>query len=215
MDIFPLGHSSFRVKGKNVTVVTDPFDSSAVGFPFPKHIACDIVTVSHNHKDHSAVSLLEGAPYVVSGPGEYEIKGVGIIGIPLSHDQVKGATKGTVVAYHIEIDGLHIVHLGDLGSNLTSEDVDRLDGVDILMIPVGGTYTIDPNQAAGVISELEPSIVIPMHYKTDKHSPVLFGDLSPVSAFLKVMGKEPVQTSSKLSVTKDRLPAEMQIVVLE
>jgi L-ascorbate metabolism protein UlaG (beta-lactamase superfamily) len=215
MDISPLGHSSFRIKGKTVTVVTDPFDATLVGFPYPKHIAADIVTVSHGHKDHNAVSLIEGNPYVVNGPGEYEVKGVGIIGISLFHDTEKGESRGTVTAYHIDIDGVNIVHMGDVGNTLTSDDVERLDGVDILMIPVGGVYTLDSNQAAGLISELEPSVVIPMHYQTPRHSPKEFGKLSPVSTFLKIMGKEDVVPVPKLSITKDRLPAEMQVVVLE
>ncbi|HCM82002.1 MAG: Zn-dependent hydrolase of the beta-lactamase fold-like protein [Candidatus Gottesmanbacteria bacterium GW2011_GWA2_44_17] len=215
MDIFPLGHSSFRIKGKTVTVVTDPYDSALVGFGYPKHVSADIVTVSHAHKDHNQTALVEGNPYSVNGPGEYEIKGVGIIGIPLFHDGEKGATRGMVTAYHMEIDGVNVVHLGDVGSSLTSDDVDRLDGVNILFIPVGGVYTIDPNQAAGIIGELEPSIVIPMHYKTPRHNPKEFGDLSPVSAFLKTMGKEAVVAVPKLSTSKDKLPDEMQVVVLE
>jgi len=215
MDIFPLGHSSFRIKGKNVTVITDPFDASMVGFPFPKHIAGDIVTVSHGHLDHNQTHLVEGTPFVVEGPGEYEIKGVGIIGIPLFHDEVKGASRGSVTAYHIEIDGINIVHLGDIGSTLTSDDVERLDGVDILFIPVGGSVTLDPNKASAVISDLEPTIVIPMHYKTPRHSPKNFGELSGVSEFLKIMGKDAVVPVPKFSITKDKLPTEMQIVVLE
>jgi len=215
MDIFPLGHSSFRIKGKNVTVITDPFDPELVGFPFPKHIAGDIVTVSHGHTDHAHTSVIEGSPYIVEGAGEYEIKGVGIIGVPLFHDAEKGKTRGGVTAYHMEVDGVNIVHLGDVGSALTSVDVEALNGVDILFIPVGGTVTIDANQAASIISELEPSIVIPMHYKTSRHSTKEFGMLADVSSFLKIMGKEDVQPIPKLSTTKDKLPAEMQIVVLE
>lgn len=215
MELYPLGHSSFRIKGKTVTVVTDPFDPTFVGFPFPKHIAADIVTVSHDHKDHNNISVIEGNPYVVTGPGEYEIKGVGIIGISLFHDSEKGANRGTVTAYHIEIDNLNIVHMGDVGTTLTSDEVDRLDGVDILLIPVGGFFTLDENQAASVISELEPSIVIPMHYQTPRHDPKAFGDVSPLKTFLKVMGKEDVVPVPKLSISKDKLPAEMQVVVLE
>jgi len=215
MDIYPLGHSAFRIKGKSVTVITDPFDGSMVGFPFPKHVAGDIVTVSHGHEDHNKTSLVEGDPYIVEGPGEYEIKGVGIIGIPVFHDEKKGETRGSVTAYHMEIDGINIVHLGDIGAPLTSDDVERLDGVDILFIPVGGSVTLDLSQIANVISEIEPSIVIPMHYRTSRHNPKVFGDLAPVSAFLKIMGKEDVQPIPKLSITKDRMPTEMQIVVLE
>lgn len=215
MDIQSLGHSSFRIKGKTVTVVTDPFDGSMVGFPYPKHVSADIVTISHDHADHNQKALIEGNPFIVEGPGEYEIKGVGIIGIPLFHDTQKGAQRGKTTAYHIEIDGVHIVHLGDLGCPLTSTDVEAFDGVDILFVPVGGSVTIDPQQIEGVISELEPKIVIPMHYQTPKHNPKVFGDLAPLSAFLKAMAKEDIAPVSKLTMTKEKLPAEMQIVVLE
>lgn len=215
MDLYPLGHSSFRIKGKTATVVTDPFDPAFVGFPFPKHISADIVTISHAHKDHSASSLIEGNPYIVNGPGEYEIKGVGIIGVPLFHDDVKGASRGMVTSYRIEIDGVNIVHLGDVGADLSGDTVERFDGVDILFIPVGGVVTLNQNQMTTVLSELEPSIVIPMHYKTPRHDQKVFGELSPVSSFLTSMGKEDTTPVPKLSITKDKLPAEMQIVVLE
>ncbi len=215
MDIYPLGHSSFRIKGKTVTVVTDPFDPAAVGFPFPKHIACDIVTVSHDHADHNNTQILEGNPFIVSGPGEYEVKGVGIIGVPSYHDGQKGAERGNNTMYQMEIDGLHLAHLGDLGSPLNADAIDKLDGVDILFVPVGGSVTIDPNQAATVISELEPSIVIPMHYKTDRHNATAFGELSTLSQFLTVMGAVDTAAVPKLSMTKDKLPSQMQIVVLE
>jgi L-ascorbate metabolism protein UlaG (beta-lactamase superfamily) len=215
MDIYSLGHSSFRIKGKSVTVVTDPFDSDMVGISFPKHVSAEIVTVSHPHKDHNQISLVEGNPYIVDGPGEYEIKGVGIIGVSSFHDKEKGAVRGMNTMFHIEIDGVHIVHLGDIGAMLTSDEVERLDGVDILMIPVGDVVTLPLNDVATLISELEPSIVIPMHYQTPKHNTKIFGELSPVSAFLKAMGKEDTVPMPKLSTTKDKLPAEMQIVVLE
>jgi L-ascorbate metabolism protein UlaG (beta-lactamase superfamily) len=185
MDITSLGHSSFRIHGKIATVVTDPFDSAFIGLKFPKHVAADIVTVSHGHEDHNATSQIEDNPFIVSGPGEYEIRGVGIVGIASHHDAEK---KELNTIYRIEIEDLSIVHLGDLGRMLTSEEIDELDGVDILMIPVGGTYTIDATLAAKLASEIDPSIVIPMHYQR----PGLKFDLAPVSAFLKEMGQESV-----------------------
>ncbi|MCJ7826518.1 MBL fold metallo-hydrolase [Patescibacteria group bacterium] len=214
MDIFPLGHSSFRIKGKSVTVVTDPFDPVLVGFPFPKHISADIVTVTHPHKDHNNVSVVEGDPFVIRGPGEYEVKGVGIIGISSYHDEQKGKERGRNTLYHIETDGVNFVHLGDLGTMLSHEEIEKLDGVDILFVPVGGIFTITPEQAQTLISELEPSIVIPMHYKTDKHSKE-FEEMASVQPFLKIMGKEDITPVLKLSITKEKLPSEMQIVVLE
>ena len=214
MDIFPLGHSSFRIKGKSVTVVTDPFDPNMVGFPFPKHLSADIVTVTHAHKDHNNVGAVEGNPFVIQGPGEYEVKGVGVIGMSSYHDEQKGKERGLNTLYHIEIDGINVVHLGDLGIMLSKEEIEKLDGVDILFVPVGGKVTITIQDAQRLISELEPTIIIPMHYKTSKHSKG-FEEMASVQPFLKIMGKEEVTPVPKLSITKDKLPSEMQIVVLE
>lgn len=208
MDITSLGHSSFRIRGKSTTVVTDPFDSTFIGLKFPKHITSDIVTVSHEHEDHNAIAQIEGNPFVISGPGEYEVKGVGIVGISSHHDAEK---KELNTIYRIEMEDLSIVHFGDLGRMLTTDEVDKLDGVDILMIPVGGTYTIDATQAAKLVSEIDPLIIIPMHYK----KPGLKFDLAPVSAFLKEMGQETVTAQSKLTIAKSKLPEQKQIVVLE
>ncbi|HUD18917.1 MAG TPA: MBL fold metallo-hydrolase [Patescibacteria group bacterium] len=215
MDITYFGQSSFRLRGKSATVVIDPFDPGAVGLKFPKHTEADIVTVSHDHKDHNAVSEVEGSPFVVNGPGEYEIKGVGVVGMSVFHDDQKGAVRGKNTIYRIEIDGLSIVHLGDLGHTLSSEQVDELDGVNILLVPVGGFYTIDAARAVQIIRDIEPSIVIPMHYKTEGLNPKLGDVLAPLSVFMKEIGKEGIVPQPKLSITKDKLPAEMQVVVLE
>ncbi len=208
MDITSFGQSSFKIKGKTATLVTDPFDSPFTGLKFPKHIEANIVTVSHSHEDHNATAQIEGNPFIVAGPGEYEIKGVGIVGISSHHDSEK---KELNTIYRIEMDDLSIVHLGDLGRMLTSDEVDELNGVDILMIPVGGTYTIDASQAAKLVSEIEPSIIIPMHYLR----PGLKFDLAPVSAFLKEMAQETVTAQPKLIVSKAKLPEQKQIIVLE
>lgn len=215
MDISYLGHSSFRIRGKHTTIVTDPFDSAMVGFPYPKHVSANIVTVSHDHGDHNSVSQIEGSPYIVSGPGEYEIQGVGIVGISTFHDGAKGSERGLNTMYRMEIDGISIVHVGDLGHALDSETVDALDGVDILLIPVGGFYTIDAEKAGAVIKEVEPSIVIPMHYFTPKHNAKAFGEVKPLDVFLKEMGKEGIVPVPKLTITKDKIPEAMQVVVLE
>jgi len=214
MDITYLGHSSFRLKGKQATVVTDPYNLESSGIKFPKHIAADIVTVSHEHKDHSAVGSIDGSPYVVHGPGEYEIKGVGIIGISSFHDDQKGEKRGKNTIYRIEVDGVSIVHLGDLGHGLSATDVDALDGVDVLLVPVGGHYTIDAHTAVSVIHEIEPSIAIPMHFRRPDMKGDAFKDVAPLSVFLKEIGKEDVAPQPKLSVTKDKLSDQLQVVVL-
>jgi len=214
MDITYLGHASFRIRGKNATVVCDPFDST-IGLKFPKHIEADVVTVSHDHPDHNAVAAVEGSPFVVHGPGEYEIKGIGVVGYGVYHDNEKGATRGKNTMYRIEVDGVSIVHLGDLGHTLSSDEVDQLDGVNVLMVPVGGFYTIDAAAAVTVVNDIEPLIVIPMHYGRPDLASEIGSKLSPVSAFLKEIGKETVIPQPKLTVSKDKLPAEMQVVVLE
>src|SRR3989344_1723180 len=215
MDITYLGHSSFKLRGKNATVVTDSYDPAMVGLKFPKHIEADIVTVSHDHQDHNAISQLEGAPYVVHGPGEYEIKSVGIVGVSVFHDDAKGEVRGKNTMYRIELDGVAIVHLGDIGDTLTSAQVDNLDGVDVLFIPVGGVYTIDATKAVAIIHEVGPSIVVPMHYGRPELNQKAFGELAPVAAFLKEIGKEGLTAVSKLALTKDKIPEEMQVVVFE
>lgn len=215
MEITSLGHSSFKIRSKYVTIVTDPYDPSFVGMPYPKHVTADIITISHDHNDHNASDQIEGDPFVIHGPGEYEVKGASIIGTPSYHDEKKGEVRGTNTMYHIFLEGVNIVHLGDLGHMLTAADVEKLDGVDILFIPVGGTVTLSAKDAAALVSELEPTIVIPMHYKTPKHTEKSFGELESVDSFLKAMGKTDVTPVGKLSVTKDKLPQEMQVIVLE
>lgn len=214
MEITYLGHSSFKLRGKSVVVVTDPFAEN-IGIKFPRHVAADIVTISHNHDDHNNLKAVEGNPFVVKGPGEYEVKGVAIVGISVFHDDQKGALRGKNTIYRIEIDGISIVHLGDLGHALSSDQVDDLDGVDILLIPVGSFYTIDAGVAAEVVSLVEPSIVIPMHYNRPGLDQKTFASLDPVSVFLKEMGKEGITAVPKLSISKDKLPEELQVVVIE
>lgn len=211
MEILPLGHASFKLRGKNATVVTDPYDEKEMGIKYPKHTEADIVTISHNHFDHNAKHLIGGTPFIVEGAGEYEIKGVSVIGVGSFHDDKNGEERGKNTMYRIEIDGIRLLHLGDLGHVLSSAQVDVVDGVDVLFIPVGGVYTIDAEKAAQVISDIEPRIVIPMHYGTDTYNK----NLSPVSVFLKQLGKESVTPLAKLTISRDKLPAEMQVVVLE
>ncbi|MBI3956006.1 MBL fold metallo-hydrolase, partial [Candidatus Gottesmanbacteria bacterium] len=148
-------------------------------------------------------------------PGEYEVKGVGIVGVGVYHDDTGGSERGKNTIYRIELDGISVVHLGDLGHELSSAQVDSLDGVDILLIPVGGFYTIDAASAAKVVGEIEPRIVIPMHYLTAGLDQKAFGSLAVVEAFLKEMGKADVVPQPKLTISKDKMPEEMQVVVLQ
>ncbi len=215
MEIQYLGHASFKLKGKTASVVTDPFDPTLTGFKFPKGTICDMVTVSHDHSDHNFIKAIEGQPLVFSGPGEYESKGVQIIGIATWHDTSGGNERGKNTAYRIDIDNISVVHLGDLGHKLTEEQEEFLGDIDILLIPVGGFYTIDAKTASEVVTQLEPAIVIPMHYKTPQHTVKTFGSLTGVETFLKEMGKEGAVPLPKLKITQDTLPQETQVVVLE
>jgi L-ascorbate metabolism protein UlaG (beta-lactamase superfamily) len=214
MDIFHLGHSSFKLKGKAMTLVTDPFDSDEVGIKFPKTEA-DVVTVSHSHADHSATSSLENDPLVITGPGEYEVKGVRIVGIASYHDDTKGSQRGKNVLFRITIDGISFLHCGDLGHLLSQDEIEHLDGIDVLLVPVGGVYSLTPSQAKELVAKVEPRIVIPMHYQVTGLDPKKYGSLAPVSEFLKEMGKEGIVPIPKLNITKDKLPEEQTIVVLE
>lgn len=215
MDITPLGHASFKLRGKSVTVITDPYDSDSVGLKFPKNLEAQIVTVSHQHEDHNNTAQIGGNPYIVGGPGEYEIAGVRIEGLSTFHDAEKGASRGRNTVYYIQLDKLNILHVGDLGHALSAGEIERIGDIDILFVPVGGVYTITAKQAADLVHEIEPSVVIPMHYQREGLNPKSFSELSPVTEFLKEMGKEGVVPQNKFSVTKDKLPEEMQIIVLE
>lgn len=211
MEILPLGHASFKLRGKQATLVTDPYDEKQVGIKFPKHIDADIVTISHAHPDHNAAHLIGGSPFIVQGPGEYEIKGISVIGVSSFHDEKNGEERGRNTMYRIELDGVRFAHLGDIGHVLSSAQVDVIDGVDVLFVPVGGVYTIDAEKAAQIISDIDPRIIIPMHYGTDTYNK----DLAPVSVFLKHIGKEEAVPVPKLTVSKDKLPTEKQVVVLQ
>ena len=215
MDITYLGHSSFRIKGRATAVVTDPFDSQMTGLKFPK-VEGDIVTISHDHKDHNRADLVKGVRKVFEGPGEYEAMGVSIIGILSFHDGEKGEVRGKNTIYVFEMDGLRIVHLGDLGHPLSERLLEEIGSVDILMVPVGGVFTVDSKTALEVVSAIEPKFVIPMHYLLPGHNREVFSELSGVDEFLKSAAM-PVETVQKLQVKKEDLMEEQntKIVVLE
>jgi len=219
MDISYLGHSSFKLKGKNAAVITDPYDKSSTGFSMPSSSA-DIVTISHDHKDHNAASSISGTarrpqPYIINAPGEYEVSGVGVFGWRTYHDDKKGEERGKNTLYSIHMDGFRIVHLGDLGHMLSEEEAENIGEVDILMVPVGGHYTIDAATAVKIITMLQPSIVIPMHYKTASHNPEIFAEISELDSFIKEMGLEGIEAQDKLKITETDLPEEVEVVVLK
>lgn len=209
MDIYWGGQACFKIKGRSTSLLIDPFDPAQTGLKLPKDFQSDIVLITHDHPDHNFTSGVSGDPVVISGPGEYEIKGVAIEGVSVFHDKSKGGERGKNTAYHINFEGLSIVHLGDLGHVLEQEQLEEIGLCDILMIPVGGVYTIDAKDAIEVVSQLEPKIVLPMHYKL----PGLKYELEDVDPFLREMGV--TQTMPKLSITKEKLPQELQVIVLK
>jgi len=209
MDIDWSGHSCFRIRGRQAAVVTDPYPPD-LGYSLGKPTA-DIVTVSHQHPSHSYVQGVGGEPKLVTRPGEYEISGVLIIGIPTFHDAEGGGKRGKNTVYLMEIDGMTICHLGDLGHVLTAEQVEEIDDVDVLLLPVGGVSTINAPMAAEVIRQIEPKVVVPMHYKT----PALNRELGTVEKFLKEMGIERMNSQPKLSLTPSSLPISTQVFLLD
>ncbi|MCL5109809.1 MAG: MBL fold metallo-hydrolase [Chloroflexi bacterium] len=209
MEITWLGHSCFRLRGKNVTIVTDPYEDR-IGYRLGR-VSADIVTVSHNHYDHNNVSAVGGNPRVIKGPGEYEIGGIFITGVQTFHDAESGGKRGPNTAYLIDMDDLVTCHLGDLGHALTAQQVEDMSNVDILLVPVGGSVTITATQAAEVISLIEPRIVIPMHYRTEG----LQLEIDPLERFARAMGLKEIKPLPKLSVTRSNLPEETQVMVLD
>lgn len=209
MEISWLGHACFRIKGAQSAVITDPY-SPDLGYSLGKPTA-RIVTVSHQHPGHSYVQGVGGEPRLVIEPGEYEIGGILIMGTATFHDEEQGQKRGKNTVYLMEVDEVSICHLGDLGHVLTTEQVEEIDNVDVLLLPVGGVSTINASIAAEVVRQLEPKVVVPMHYKTE----VLKRELEPVDGFLKEMGVKEVNPQPKLSLTKANLPASTQVFLLE
>ena len=156
MDINWYGQSCFRLKGKTTTIVVDPFGSGKTDFKLPKDFSAPLVLVTNGQKDRSHLVGVSEAKLVIDGPGEYEFMGVTVNGTRTFDDST---------AYNILIDGINIVHLGELSQSLTEEQVNDIDGADILMIPVGGVPTIDAKAAAAVVAQLEPQVVIPMCFQ--------------------------------------------------
>jgi L-ascorbate metabolism protein UlaG (beta-lactamase superfamily) len=211
MEIVYFGHSSFKIKGKKTVLVTDPFSLQTQGMKIPSTVV-DVVTVSHQHKDNNCVLAISGNPLIISGPGEYEVKGTKVVGIAAYHDSVKGEKYGRNTIYRIETDGISLAHLGD---KLDDKDVEILDGIDILMIPVGGMNTISTHEAVEIISQLEPKIIIPMYFKAAGPNQAVTEKADEMAVFLKEMGKEGIKPQTKLVISKDKLPAEQTIVILE
>jgi L-ascorbate metabolism protein UlaG (beta-lactamase superfamily) len=209
MEIVWLGHSCFRIRGREATVITDPCPPTT-GYNIGKPTA-DIVTISHKHDDHNYLKAVAGKPVVLEGPGEYEIHGAFITGIGTYHDGERGSERGESIAFVLEMEDIRVCHLGDLGHAPTAEQAEEMTGADLLLVPVGGDSTIDGAKAAEVVSLLEARLVIPMHYKTSASK----GNLDPPDRFLKEMGVTAVEPQPKLSISRSTVPHETQVILLD
>ncbi len=208
MEIMWVGYSCFRLKGKNTTVITDPFPPG-LGYSAGK-LSANIVTMSHDHPNHSHAEGVTGEHRVISRPGEYEIGGVLIIGVSTFHDAENGSRLGKNTVFAIEVDDITICHLGDLGNPLSSNQIEEIGNIDVLLVPVGGGNTINFSQAASLVRAMEPKLVIPMHYKT----PALNKEMDTAEKFLKEMGVAEAAPQPKITVTKSSLPPTTQVVLL-
>jgi L-ascorbate metabolism protein UlaG (beta-lactamase superfamily) len=209
MEIIWLGHSCFLIRGKEKTIITDPYHPD-FGYRLGEPEA-DIVTVSHFHAGHNYMAGVANEPTQIESPGEYEIGGTFITGIATFHDDRKGSLRGKNTIYIIEMDGITLCHLGDLGHPLNPNLIEEMGDIDILLIPVGEVSTIPIDTAAEIVRQLEPHAVIPMHYKTEAFT----GDLSPVNRFLDKMRIRDLEAMPKLSVTSASLPSSTQTILLD
>ena len=207
------GQSCFKVQSGEIVAVIDPFDKS-LGLTPPRQLGADIVMVSHAHPDHNNVAAISGSPFIIDGPGEYEIKGVKVTGIFSFHDTAEGKEIGGNTIYRLEIEGIKICHLGDLGQKkLSDEQIETIGDIDILMVPVGGGSTINAEEAVAIINQIEPKIVIPMHYKLAGMAKLAY-DFDSVDNFLKEMGMDKKEAVDKLTMKKKDLPVEGTEVIV-
>lgn len=210
MEIVWLGHSCFRIRGREATVVTDPCPPKS-GYSIGKPTA-DIVTISHAHEDHNFIKAVAGGPVVLDSAGEYEIHGAFITSIATFHDGEKGAERGKNLAFVIEMEDIKVCHLGDLGHTPSAEQVEDMVGCDVLMVPVGGKTTIDGAKAAEIVSMLEAKLIVPMHYRTEAHKDA---EMEPADRFLKEMQVTTVEPQAKLSINRSSIPSDPQVVLLD
>lgn len=214
MDITWYGLSCFRIREGSVAVVCDPYDKS-VGLTLPK-VRADIITVSHERPGHSAADRIAGEAKVLRGPGEYEVHNVFVSGLATYHRRRKEVELERNIAYFFEFGDLTIGHLGDIGEVPLQSEIEALNigEVDVLLIPVGGSDTLDPARAVEVIGMLEPRIVVPMHYQHEGLAPALAERLEPVERFLKEFGVSAPDRQDALKVTRSNLPEETQVALL-
>ncbi|MGQ9628850.1 MAG: MBL fold metallo-hydrolase [bacterium] len=206
------GHDAFLITSEGgVKIITDPYKpGGGIGYSRITDSA-DIVTVSHDHFDHNYVGGISGNPIAVRAPQPQTIKGISVRGVQVYHDKNQGRERGRSIIFVLGVDGMQIVHLGDLGHVLSNEQVSKIGGTDVLLLPIGGFYTIDSEEADFVAGQIKPKVIIPMHYKT----PALDFPIATLDAYLR--GKKNVERvgGPEVTITKSTLPAEQKIIVLD
>jgi L-ascorbate metabolism protein UlaG (beta-lactamase superfamily) len=218
------GQSTFVLKtSTGLNALLDPA-SSSTGYNIPAQLGIDLVTVSHEHSDHNAISLAAGSPIVLHGLAgndwakiDQTVKGVRVRTVGVYHDDTSGSQRGKNAIFVFDVDGLRLAHLGDLGHALSPEQIQDVGPVDVILIPVGGYYTVDGKVAAEVVNQLNPKIVIPMHYKTADLSPSLAGVLAPVDDFVTAIGNTATVSDAGQTVTLEgsKFPAGRTIMVMK
>jgi len=208
MEIKWFGHSCFRVKGKNTALIFDPYTPGSTGYVMG-NLSADAVAISHDEPTANYDFVIEGSRKTINGPGEYEIGDAIIMGIATARDSANGATKGKNTVYCAEIDEISICHLGDLGHDFTSDQLDNVGQVDVLMLPIGGSLGV--KSAVVMVHKLQPMVVLPMHYGSSQNG----YRYTPVKDFLREFGAEDIPSQPKLNLSKNSMPLSMQIILLE
>jgi len=209
------GHAAFLITSdEGIKIIIDPYEPGAFGGQLSygkSKDQADIVLTSHDHADHNYTQDLPGTPQVVKGSGSKTLKGISMKGVSTYHDPSLGSERGANTIFTIKINNIQLCHLGDLGHLLSDKELAEIGPVDILLIPVGGFFTIDPKEATRVAEQIKPRILIPMHFKTGKCG----FSIAPVEDFLK--GKTNIKRikTSEAFFDKASLPQQMEIVVLE
>jgi L-ascorbate metabolism protein UlaG (beta-lactamase superfamily) len=213
VDLTWLGHACFRLRGRDVTILTDPYEGTDWGYP-PLQTSANVVTISNEHPHHAGLAGVDGRPRVLRGPGEYEIGGALIWGIRTPR-RANGADAQAArnTAFVIKLEELTVCHLGDLAvAPLPPEELGGIKDADVLLVPVGGNCTINATQAAEVVAQVEPKLIVPMHYATDETRGSV--PLDDIERFCKELGATDASPRPRLSITPTSLPSEPTVVLL-
>jgi len=200
------GHSMWKIWINEVSIVLDPFED--IGYPMPKNLTADIVTSSHAHYDHNNFALIAGKPQIVNSEGVFEFFGVKIKTIPTWHDAEEGAKRGKNLLFKFELAEKIFLHCGDLGHDLTADMIGEIGKIDVLMIPVGGFYTIDAKTALNIVQNLKPKIIFPMHYKTE----VLDFPIAYKESYLDLIDSYRKVDSNVIELTKNDFKTQQTII---